>query len=76
MGGVVFHGAGDGRGSPRRGRGFGGGSEASGRILAMPSFSSREPGARTILAVFTDHLTSFPPSLVEVIDSSGTGRGT
>jgi hypothetical protein len=46
-------------------------AEASGRILAMQSFSSKNPGAGKILAVFTDHLTSFPPGFVEMIDSSG-----
>jgi hypothetical protein len=39
----------------------------SGRISAMQSSSSKNPGVGTILAVFTDHLASFPPSFVEVI---------
>jgi RES domain-containing protein len=46
--------------------------KASGRILAIRSFSARNEGAGTIVAVFTDHLLLFPPSVVQVIDTSGT----
>ncbi len=45
--------------------------QACGRILAIRSYSSKNRGAGTILAVFTDHLSRFPPSFVEVVDSSG-----
>ena len=45
--------------------------EACGRILAIRSYSAKHEGAGTILAVFTDHLTRFQPSFVEMIDSSG-----
>lgn len=44
---------------------------ASGRILAIRSYSAKNRGAGKILAVFTDHLSRFPPSFVEVVDSSG-----
>jgi len=45
--------------------------EACGRILAIRSHSAKNEGAGTILAVLTDHLPEFPPSFVEMIDSSG-----
>ena len=45
--------------------------EVCGRILAIRSYSAKNEGAGTILAVFTDHLPRFPPSFVEMIDSSG-----
>ena len=45
--------------------------EACGRILAIRSYSAKNEGAGTILAVFTDRLAQFPPSFVEIIDSGG-----
>lgn len=45
--------------------------QACGRVLAIRSYSSKNRGVGTILAVFTDHLSRFPPSFVEVVDSSG-----
>jgi RES domain-containing protein len=45
--------------------------QACGRILAIRSYSAKNEGAGQIIAVFTDHLPRFPPSFVEMIDSSG-----
>lgn len=45
--------------------------EACGRILAIRSYSAKNEGAGTIVAIFTDYLPGFPPSFVEMIDSSG-----
>jgi RES domain-containing protein len=46
-------------------------AEASGRILALKSFSAKNKHEGTIVAVFTDHLMRHGPSFVEVVDSTG-----
>lgn len=46
-------------------------AEASGRILAVKSFSAKNEGRGTIVAVFTDRLLRHEPSFVEVVDSTG-----
>lgn len=46
-------------------------AHASGRILAIRSPSSKYRGIGTITAVFTDLLTGFRPSFLEVVDSTG-----
>ena len=50
---------------------LGAAAQMCGRILAIRSYSSKNRGAGTIIAVFTDHLSRFPPSFVEVVDTSG-----
>jgi RES domain-containing protein len=50
---------------------LGAAAEASGRIVALKSYSAKNAGVGTIVAVFTAQLSKFPPSFVEVVDSSG-----
>lgn len=50
---------------------LGAAAQACGRVLATQSYSAKNRGAGAILAVFTDHLSRFFPSFVEVVDSSG-----